>query len=401
MSSINLKAPRSGVPPRAMTVFGALALATILAGSTAPTPLYRLYQEQWGFPHVTLTLIFAVYALSLLAALLTVGSLSDHVGRRPVIFASLVTSALAMWIFVHAGSPEALIAARIVQGFSAGAAASTIGAALMDADRARGPLINSVAPFSGMTVGALGASALASFAPAPTQLVFLILLGAFAVLSVAVWWMPETGMRRPGAWASLPPHILVPPHAKGPLLAITPVNVAAWSFGGFYLSLVPSLVRATTGLTSPLVGGVVVATLTLSAAGAVLLFRGWAPDRNLATGAWALILGVATTLLGAQLSLVPLMMAGAVFSGAGLGASFFGASRTIMPLAGPRERAGLLAAFYVQCYLAFSLPAILAGLATPHLGLTATAQIYGAAVILLATVSLVATRVLRPATARG
>src|SRR4051794_28525529 len=164
MSSINLSldAPRDGASPRAMTVFAALALATILAGSTAPTPLYRLYQEQWGFPHVTLTLIFAVYALSLLAALLTVGSLSDHVGRRPVIFASLVTSALAMWIFVHAGSPEALIAARIVQGFSAGAAASTIGAALMDADRARGPLINSVAPFTGMTVGALGASALAS-----------------------------------------------------------------------------------------------------------------------------------------------------------------------------------------------------------------------------------------------
>jgi len=401
MSSVNLcaaAAPRPGVSPRAVTVFGAIALATILAGSTAPTPLYRLYQEQWGFAPVTLTLIFAVYALSLLAALLTVGSLSDHVGRRPVIFASLLTSASAMWLFAHAASPEGLIAARIVQGFSAGAAASTIGAALMDADRARAPLVNSVAPFSGMTLGALGASALASFAPAPTQLVFYILLAAFALQAVAVWWMPETGTRRPGALASLPPHISVPAHAKAALLAVTPANVAAWSFGGFYLSLIPSLVRAATGLTSPMVGGAVVATLTLSAAGAVLLLRGWSPGRALATGSGSLILGVATTLLGAQLSLVPVMMAGAVFSGAGLGAVFFGASRTILPLAGPRERAGLLAAFYVQCYLAFALPAILAGLAAPQLGLAMTAQIFGAAVILLAAASLVAAR-LRPAAA--
>ncbi|MDB5412088.1 MAG: transporter [Rubritepida sp.] len=397
MSSTNLCAapPRSEASLHGMTVFGAIALAAILAGSSAPTPLYRLYQEQWGFAPVTLTLIFAVYALSLLVALLTVGSLSDYVGRRPVIFASLVLSAASMCMFIAAGSPAALIGARIVQGLSAGAAASSIGAALLDANRAKGSLINSVAPFTGMTVGALGAGVLAAYAPAPMHLVYAILLLVFVALATVVWWMPETTGTAPGAVASLRPHFSVPAQAKRALLSITPVNIAAWAFGGFYISLMPSLLRAATGLTSPLVGGAVVAALTLSAAGAVLLHRERAAASIRGLGAWALVLGVAVTLLGVYLRMIPLLLAGAVIAGAGLGSGFFGAARTIMPLAAPHERAGLLAAFYIQSYLAFSLPAILAGLAAPHLGLVMTVYIYGGAVILLAAASLLATRTAR------
>ena len=55
-----------------------------IAGSSAPTPLYGLYQAAWGFSPVTITLVFGVYALAVLAALLVFGRLSDHVGRRPM-----------------------------------------------------------------------------------------------------------------------------------------------------------------------------------------------------------------------------------------------------------------------------------------------------------------------------
>jgi MFS family permease len=60
------------------------------------------------------TTIFAVYAFSLLAALLTVGSLSDYVGRRPVILAALVLNAAAMMLFIRADSAAALIEARLL-----------------------------------------------------------------------------------------------------------------------------------------------------------------------------------------------------------------------------------------------------------------------------------------------
>lgn len=377
----------------AMGRFGIVALGTILGGSSAPTPLYRLYQEHWGLSHVMLTTIFAAYALSLLVALLTIGSLSDYVGRRPAIFGGLLLSAVAMAVFFLADSPGWLIGARVVQGLATGAAISALSALILDTQGARGALINSVAPFIGMTIGALGSSALAAYAPAPTQLVYAVFLIAFVGLAILIVWMPETTAKRPGALASLRPQIAVPPQARRALLMVTPVNIAVWALGGFYLSLMPSLLREATGMTSPLIGGIVVATLTLSGAAGVWLWRDWPSRRILITGATCLIAGVVVTLSGVYTQQVAVLMIGTVIAGFGFGPGFFGSARTILPLAEPGERAGLLSAFFVQCYLAFSLPAILVGMFAPQLGLPLATDIYGAVIIVLALISLVATLV--------
>src|SRR5471032_1553946 len=68
----------------------ASVLVTYFAASTAPSPLYVLYREAWGFSALTLTLVFASYAIALLGALLVFGALSDHRGRREVILVGLV-----------------------------------------------------------------------------------------------------------------------------------------------------------------------------------------------------------------------------------------------------------------------------------------------------------------------
>ena len=110
------------------TAFYLLASITIsfLAGSSAPTPLYALYQAQWGFSPITVTLIFGIYALSVLAALLFVGRLSDHLGRRPVLIAATAAQAAAMVIFATAGGVGDLVLARIIQGLAAGAAVGAV-----------------------------------------------------------------------------------------------------------------------------------------------------------------------------------------------------------------------------------------------------------------------------------
>jgi len=217
----------------------------------------------------------------------------------------------------------------------------------------------------------------------------------FLALAAIVWQMPETASPMSGAWASLKPHIAVPVQARRPLLLISPVNIAAWALGGFYLSLMPSLFRLATGLTSPLLGGSVVAVLTLSGAAAVLLARTWPARRTLLVGTATLIPGVAITLSGVYFQAVPLLLIGTILAGLGMGSSFFGASRNVMPLAELHERAGLLAAFYVESYLAFSLPVILIGIAAPHFGLPVASYLYGGALILLAAMSLLATLVTR------
>ena len=369
---------------RSSLVFLAITLLTFLAASSAPTPLYHLYQEGLHFSAGTLTLIFGVYALSLLAALLTVGSLSDHLGRKPVIFAALVLNMLAMLLFIHADSVAWLIAARTLQGFATGMATAVLGAALLDTDRQQGPLVNSVAPLLGMACGAMGSSLLVEFAPLPTQLIYWALFALMLVQSLYVWQLPESVSRMPGALASLRPTLHVPPQARRALWMSLPVDIAVWAMGGFYLSLAPSLVRAATGSTSNLIGGGLVAVLTLSGAVMIFSLRNRSADKVLRLGAGLLATGVALILGAVHSASLPLFFLATLVAGSGFGAGFLGAVRSVVPLALPHERAGLMSAFYVLSYLAFCLPALLAGNLTRSFGLIATTDGYGAVLIVLA-----------------
>jgi MFS family permease len=381
---------RASLSNTATTVMAAITVMTFAACGAAPTPLYQQYQESFGLTPFMLTVIFAAYVVSLLAALLTVGSLSDYIGRRPAILAALALNIVAMVMFVTADSAGALIAARAVQGFATGLATATLGATILDTDRSRGPVLNSVTAFAGLTAGSLGAAALVTYAPDPRQFVFLVLLALSALEMMILWHMPETVAAKPGAFASLRPHVHVPVEARRALFQVTPVTIASWALGGFYFSLMPSLVRVATGITLPIVGGIVVAALTFSGAVAVVSLRNVAAVRILPGGIPALVSGVAITLAGVGTQFVGLMLAGTIVAGLGFGAAFAGAMRTVMPLAQAHERAGLLSAFYVEGYLSFSLPAILAGLLVPMTGLPLAAYVYGAAVIVLAIASRVA-----------
>ncbi|KMT53162.1 MFS transporter [Pseudomonas fildesensis] len=373
----------SNTSHRASLVFLAITLLTFLAASSAPTPLYHLYQEGLHFSAGMLTLIFGVYALSLLAALLTVGSLSDHLGRKPVIFTALVLNMLAMLLFINADSVGWLIAARTLQGFATGMATAVLGAALLDTDRQQGPLVNSVAPLLGMACGAMGSSLLVEFAPLPTQLIYWTLLALMLVQAVYVWRLAETVSRIPGALASLRPTLHVPPQARRALWLSLPVDVAVWAMGGFYLSLAPSLVRAATGSTSNLIGGGLVAVLTLSGALMIFTLRNRPANKVLRLGASLLAIGVALILAAVHSASLPLFFIATLIAGSGFGAGFLGALRSVVPLALPHERAGLMSAFYVLSYLAFCLPSLLAGNLIRSFGLIVTTDGYGAVLILL------------------
>ncbi|SCZ10354.1 MFS transporter [Pseudomonas sp. NFACC37-1] len=377
---------------RASLIFLALTLLGFLAASSAPTPLYHLYQEQLQFSPAVLTLIFGVYAFSLLAALLTVGSLSDYLGRKPVIFVALLLNILAMLLFISADSVAWLIGARLIQGFATGMATSVLGAALLDFDRRQGPLITSVAPLLGMACGALGCGLLAEFAPLPLQLTYWLLLGLFLAQAVYLWRLKESVSPQAGVWQSLRPTLHVPLQARRALWRVLPLDLAAWAVGGFYLSLAPSLVRAATGSTSNLIGGALVAVLTLSGASAIYLLRNQEADTILRPSASLLVIGLALVLVAVHGASLPLFFVGTLVTGGGFGAGFLGALRSLMPLALPHERAGLMSAFYVLSYLAFSLPSLLAGNLTRVFGLIPTTDGYGAVLIVLCVAALLGLR---------
>ena len=363
-------------------------LVAYLAASTAPSPLYALYREAWGFSALTLTVVFSTYAFALLGALLFFGALSDHRGRREVVLVSLGLEIASLLVFRHADSVTWLIAARAVQGVATGIATSALSAGMLDIHRERGSLLNSVSPLVGMGVGALGAGALAQFAPAPTRLVFDVLLAILAAQALAAFFLPETVSKRPGALASMKPQLAVPARAWPTLWQVLPVNTAQWALGGFYASLGPSLARIVTGIHSPLIGGGVVATLVLAGAAAVLAVRTRPARAVLAGGTAALIVGLGVTLGGVELHSTTMFFAGSFIAGLGFGAAFNGTMRSLVPLAEAHERAGLMSTFFVLSYLAFSLPAIAAGLTAGRFGLQAASVGYGLVLVTLGVVAL-------------
>lgn len=168
------------------------------------------------------------------------------------------------------------------------------------------------------------------------------------------------------------------------MLSVLPVNTAQWAVAGFYFSLGPTLARTVTGYDSPLIGGLMLAAISFSSAAAVVLARGIVPRTAVRTGAAALAGGVVMALAGVHWPWPAVALVGTVISGLGFGAAFSGSVRSLVPLAQAHERAALMAGFFAASYLAFSLPAIAAGLLTARFGLEPTAIVYGIAAAALA-----------------
>jgi hypothetical protein len=392
---------RTEAPRRKLSrpvAFAAIAavFVTFTAASAAPSPLYVVYQQKWGFSATTLTVVFAVYVVGLIAALLVLGALSDHVGRRPVLAAAIALEAVALILFLSAGDVTVLLAARLAQGIATGAALTTLGAALVDLNPPHAPgragLINGIVPPAGLAIGALGCGALVQFAPEPTHLVWALLLAGMVLSALVVTWMPETVTRRPGGAASLVPRLGVPARLRGDVLALTPIIIASWALGGLYLSLGPSVAAGVFGLSNHLIGGLVVTLLCGPGAITAFALRKLATPKVLVISGVLLTIGVAISIVGVETNLVWVAAAGTVLSGIGFGASALATFGTLATLAAPSERAELFTAALVIAYLAFSVPAVVAGLAASSFGLHATTLVYAVVVAVLSASALAAQR---------
>ena len=376
------------LPSRIAFYLQASIVVALLAGSSAPTPLYATYQHEWGFSPITTTVVFGVYAVAVLVALLTVGSLSDYIGRRPVLITSLIVQAAVMVVFTTAGGVDALLIARIVQGLSTGAALGAVGAAMLDIDKVKGTLANSLAPMTGTATGALGSALLAQYLPDPTHLVYIVLAVIFLAQALGVARSRETATAQPGAWSSLRPEVSVPARVRTPLILAAPAVIAAWSLAGFFGALGPTLVRYVSGSTSFVLGGLSLFVVAGFGAASVSL-RNRSPRTLVLLGSAALIVGIGVVLLGVETTDLPLFFAGSGITGVGFGASFQGGIRSVVPLAETHQRAGVLSTLFVVSYLAMGLPAVAAGVLVVHGGgLLSTARIFAIAVMALASVAL-------------
>jgi MFS family permease len=383
------RAATARVVPRAIGFWiVAAATATLTAASSAPSPLYSVYQAEFKFSAVTLTLIFAVYVFTLLLSLLTVGRLSDYVGRRVTLAGALVVEASAMALFLEANGVGMLVVARLVQGFATGAAIGVLGAYLLDLQPGNGSrlgsLVNTVAPTFGLGLGAIATGLLVEYAPNPTRLIFALLLALFVVLVCATVALPETVHRVPGALAAIRPQVAVPTRARRAFASSVPTMVATWALGGLMLSEGGSLVATVFGQGNHGLVGLVIGLFPISGATTALLARNLPPPTMARLGSAILIVGTGAFLGALWSSSFALFVVAAIIAGSGFGSAFLGALRSVSQLAEPHERAALLSAIFVVSYLAFSIPALIAGVLTNSVGLHATSFGYAGFVALVA-----------------
>jgi predicted MFS family arabinose efflux permease len=386
--------PRRHLPPAAAFGGTGLAFAGVTLAAGAPTPLLVLFEHQWGFHAGILTIAFAIYAFGLLLALLVVGSLSDYIGRRPVLIGALSVQLLAMVMFFFASNIGWVIAARAVQGLATGAAFSAFTAALVELAPPRhkelGAVIGSVAPAGGLGLGALLTGAAIQFTGSPAKIVFAA-LALVTSLGIAVATLTdETVSRRPGAVRALRPELSIPRPAAREFVAAVPVQVGAWMFVGLFLGLVPTIVRGVFDIDSGMVSGAAVFAEPGAAAVAALFVRRISPRGSAQSGGAEIVVGVVLVVVALAARVLPLLIFGGVVGGVGWGSSYSGSLRTLSPLAEPDQRAGLFAAVFTVAYLAFGAPVVIAGQLIPRAGLSSTAIAYCVATGVIATVGLLA-----------
>ena len=379
---------------RALTAPAAYLLAAGVIGlglfaSLTPTPLYRSYSVLWHFSSLTLTLIYATYAFGVLASLLLVGSVSDDVGRRPVLLAALGALGASTVLFLLADSAVWLFVARGIQGVATGAALSAASAALLDLHPRRDPaavgLANGTVAAGGIGLGMLVSSSLVQIGWEPRALPYVVLLALLAVALAGAYWMPEPVRERSQFRLKVErPH--VPAVVRGPFALAALAVLSSWSIGALFFSLGPELAAHLFSSTNVIVSGTGVVALAAAATVAQLLTARTAPWLATSLGSVALAAGVLIIVAASATGSGATYLAGSIVGGAGFGAAFLGGLRALVAAIPPEHRAAVMSAFYVAAYGSLSVPAVLAGVVVTYVSLQSTFEIFGSVVAAIALV---------------
>ncbi|MEV6652547.1 MFS transporter [Streptomyces sp. NPDC051219] len=366
----------------------AVVFAIGMAGTTLPTPLYGLYQDQIGFSELMVTVVFAVYAVAVITVLLVAGNYSDQVGRRPVILSAMALSAASAGCFLLQSGLPLLFAGRLLSGFAAGLLSGAATAAVIElagpGQKARAEFAATAANMGGLGCGPLLSGLLAQYAPRPLMLPFWVHLGLLVVASAITWFLPET-VAKPKRWPPLTPQgVTVPPEVKGVFAPAALAAFAGFALLGLFTAVAPSFASQTLGVQNLAVSGAIVFSVFLaSTLGQSLTQRVGAP-LALPVGCAILVVGlvlVASSLIAESLVLLVL---GALTGGIGQGLAFRAALTLVSGAAPAERRGGTISAFFVVAYTGISLPVVGVGAMATWLGLRQAGLIFTGCVMLLA-----------------
>ncbi|MBB6344543.1 MFS transporter [Nonomuraea muscovyensis] len=374
-------------PTGGAAVAVAFAFWITMAGTTAPTPLYPLYGRAFAFSPITVTVVFAVYAVGVVAGLLLFGRLSDQIGRRPTLLIATALSLVAAAIFLLAQSVTVLLLARVVSGFSAalvtGAATAALAELIGPDARVRPATIALFANMGGLACGTLLAGILADLAPAPLRTPWWV-IGVLALLGLlGVATSRESATHRSGfTWQVQPLHI--PGEIRAEFLRSGMAAGAGFAVLGVLTAVTGLFLSTLLHQSSHALTGLVVFIAFACTALGQLLVR--AVKSAVALPAACLGLTTAAALIAAALattSLLPLL-AGAAVNGLATGVALGHGVGAITTRSAPQYRGASVSTFFAILYAMLAVPAIGVGVLIHLWSLAPTGQIFSLVVGVLA-----------------
>ncbi|MER9949774.1 MFS transporter [Mesorhizobium sp. M0047] len=371
----------------------AAMIAVLFAGSTMLTPLYIIYKQQFGFSQITLTLIYAVYVVGNLAALLMLGGISDVVGRRPASLAAMLVAIISALVFLFAGNVVSLDVARILSGLGIGVGAGTgtawIAELLPGADKSRASVIATSTNFLGLGLGALISGLLAEYEPWPLRLVFIVYLAALAVVTILVWRTRET-VARPGGLkhVSIRPQLSVPEDIRARFVAPAVTGFGAMALVGFYAAVAPSILAQQLHETNHAVAGALFFELAIVTAIGIVVLMHMKSNKAMLVALALMIPSVLLVVAAQMLASLALMIVATACCGVVAALGYRGGLQVVNEIAPQDRRAEVVSSFFICCFVGNALPVIGIGIVSTYANSIAASLAFAGMIIIFAVVAL-------------
>ncbi len=369
----------------------AAAFLITMAFSTVPTPLYAIYQQRDGFPTYMITVIFASYAVGVMASLYLAGHVSDWLGRRRVALVAVLTEALAAAVFLLWQDVPGLLLARFICGVGVGVLTATATAHLSelrqiarpDEDPSRSALISSTVNLGGLAFGPLVGGLLAQYVASPLERPYEIFLVLLLLSAVGIALVPETVERWEERPAYRPQRVALPSSARPLFFASAIGAFAAFAIFGLFTSLAPTFLAGTLHHTSRVLAGVVTFAVFIAGAASQVVFVRLTRRHQLRLGLAAMSVGLIGVAVGGLLPSLWTFILGGIIAGAGVGLVFRGAVATAASLADPASRGEVLAALFLIAYAGLAIPVLAIGLGIALLPAEVALLLFTALILIL------------------
>ncbi|MGA9421089.1 MAG: MFS transporter [Rhodanobacteraceae bacterium] len=387
-----MMAKRVGTRPAAQWIWvAAFGIAMLYVGSTILTPLYPIYQHEFGFSELVVTEIYAIYVVGNLAVLFLFGRLSDQIGRRPTTLAAMAVTIVSALAFLSATGTAWLFPARVLNGFGAGLGAGALTAWIAELEpgqnRARAAVVASSANLAGLAFGGLMSGLLAAFAPWPLRSSYVVFLGMLAILMAVTWFVPETVDRpvRHVRELSLRPRIGVPRGVRLAFVAPAAVAFAAFALGGFYAALAPDLLARSLHQTAHVVVGGIVALFFGTASLTAVVTRTLKSRSAILAALGLLWLGLGLLVLSEAVHSMATFVLATMATGGAMALGYRGSLQIINRIAPEAQRAEVVSSYLLVCYSANALSAIGVGLLSLAMSATNAHRVLAIVLVLLAS----------------